>query len=68
MPDHYQEDSIMTEKTRRPCPTCQGKKIIDGVCEVSSEWRGPSDDAMDDTQCTPDQECPTCHGKGYEEA
>jgi DnaJ-class molecular chaperone len=57
----------MTEEKRPPCPTCQGKKIIPGVCETSSEWSGTSDDA-DDMQCTPDQECPTCKGKGYEEA
>ena len=60
----------MPEKTRKPCPTCQGKKVIEGVCEVSSEWRGnsSSDDVQDDSQCTPDQECPTCQGKGYEES
>jgi DnaJ-class molecular chaperone len=53
---------------RKPCPTCQGKKIIEGVCEASSEWRGShNDDMLDEVQCTPDQECPTCHGKGYEE-
>ncbi|HSO09339.1 MAG TPA: ankyrin [Desulfoprunum sp.] len=55
----------MSETNRRPCPTCQGKKIIEGVCEASSEWRGTSEDEKNDTQCTPDQECPTCHGKGY---
>ena len=59
----------MSEKTRRPCPTCQGKKTIDGICEVSSEWRGnDSQDSLDDSQCTPDQDCPTCNGKGYVEA
>ncbi len=56
----------MTEEKRTPCPTCQGKKIIPGVCETSSEWSGTSDDA-DDMQCTPDQECPTCKGTGYQE-
>lgn len=45
-----------------------GKKIIDGVCEVSSEWRGSSNDELDDgLHCTPDEECPTCKGRGYEE-
>ena len=58
----------MPEKNRMTCPTCQGKQIIEGVCEVSSEWRGSSsDDALDDSQCTPDQDCPTCQGKGYVE-
>lgn len=58
----------MSEETRTPCPTCQGKKIIEGVCEVSSEWVGTgSDESSDGLQCTPDQECPTCLGKGYEE-
>lgn len=51
----------MSAETKKDvCPTCQGKKIIDGVCETSGEWHG--DDA---TVCTPDQECPTCKGKGY---
>ncbi len=62
----YKEKS-MSDKKRIPCPTCQGKKTIDGICEVSSEWRGTTDDLSDDTQCTPDQTCPTCKGKGYEE-
>ena len=57
----------MTEEKKVPCPTCQGKKIIEGVCEANSEWRGQGDDMTDDVQCTPDQVCPTCNGKGYEE-
>ena len=57
----------MTEEKRTQCPTCQGKKIIEGVCETSSEWSGTGDDAHDDMQCTPDQVCPTCNGKGYVE-
>jgi len=56
----------MTEE-KPPCPTCQGKKIIEGVCEVSQEWSGTLDGQADDMQCTPDQVCPTCNGKGYEE-
>lgn len=51
----------------KPCPTCQGRKVIEGICEVSSEWRGTENGLADDTQCTPDQTCPTCNGKGYEE-
>lgn len=51
---------------RKPCPTCQGKKIIEGVCEVSSEWRGSHNEELLDDQCTPDEECPTCKGTGYE--
>lgn len=58
----------MLEEEHKPCPTCQGQKIISGICETSSEWRGnDGDDPLDDSQCTPDQECPTCLGKGYEE-
>lgn len=58
----------MPEQEKRPCPTCQGKKVIEGICEVSSEWRGNDrGDSLEDGQCTPDQDCPTCHGKGYEE-
>ena len=58
----------MLEELKKTCPTCQGHKIIEGVCEVSSEWRGShSDDILDDSQCTPDEECPTCDGKGFEQ-
>lgn len=58
----------MTEEKKLPCPTCQGKKFIEGICEANSEWRGnQNDDIQDDVQCTPDQVCPTCNGKGYEE-
>lgn len=58
----------MSQDTKKPCPTCQGNKIIEGVCEVSSEWRGnQNEDILDDMQCTPDEECPTCKGKGTEE-
>ena len=60
------KENNMSEQ--KPCPTCQGKKVIEGICEVSSEWRGPEKDLVDDTQCTPDQTCPTCKGKGYEES
>ena len=58
----------MSDEKKPPCPTCQGMKVIHGVCETSPEWRGTSgDDNHDDMHCTPDQVCPTCHGKGYEE-
>lgn len=58
----------MPEETRKPCPTCQGKKVIEGICEADSEWRGGQlgDDA-EDIRCTPEQNCPTCAGKGYED-
>ena len=56
----------MLDKSRVNCPTCLGEKVIPGICEVSSEWRGSNaDDALDDSVCTPDQKCPTCDGKGY---
>jgi hypothetical protein len=52
----------MSETKTPPCPTCQGKKIIEGVCESSQEWQGTeSEDGM---VCTPETECPTCHGTG----
>lgn len=57
----------MTEN-KKTCSTCQGKKVIAGVCECSSEWRGNQAGAdWQECQCTPEQECPTCHGSGYEE-
>ncbi len=45
------------------CPTCQGKKVIEGVCETSGEWQGSKDEAGQ--VCTPDNECPTCKGTGF---
>ncbi len=59
----------MTDVKKTPCPTCQGKKVIEGICETSSEWRGTqtgTQEETDDMKCTPDQVCPTCNGKGYE--
>lgn len=54
----------MSEAKTHPCPTCQGKKVIEGVCESASEWQGTeSEDGM---VCTPDAECPTCGGTGVE--
>ncbi len=46
------------------CPTCMGKKVIEGRCEANSEWKGKNDDGQ---VCTPDNTCPTCKGKGYVE-
>lgn len=50
------------EKT---CPKCKGKKIIQGHCECSAEWRGTDgEDGFNDCRCEPDVECPECKGKG----
>lgn len=47
------------------CPACDGKKVIEGICECNIEWRGTqSDNEWQDCQCTPEQECTTCHGTG----
>jgi DnaJ-class molecular chaperone len=53
----------MSEPKTHPCPTCQGKKVIEGVCETSPEWQGEDDDGM---VCTPETKCPTCQGTGVE--
>ncbi|MDH5298093.1 MAG: ankyrin [Desulfobulbaceae bacterium] len=59
----------MTDKNQKPCPTCQGKKVIDGRCECSMEWRGTKqDDQWEDCQCSPEQPCPTCQGRGQVDA
>ena len=51
---------------KKVCPACQGKKIITGECVCDMEWRGTQkEDALDDCQCTPDQECSMCSGTGY---
>ncbi len=44
----YKEEKMTTEE-KKVCPTCQGKKIIGGVCEGSSEWSGAGggDDFVD---------------------
>ncbi len=59
----------MTTEEKNVCPTCQGKKVIPGVCEGSSEWSGAGggEDFVDDMQCTAEQQCPTCKGTGYVE-
>lgn len=55
----------MTDK-KMTCPTCLGKKILEGSCECNSEWRGTGDDEnVDDCQCAPDVPCPTCSGTGF---
>jgi hypothetical protein len=62
------KEEKMEPKTENTCPTCGGKKILEGVCECSQEWRGTqNDDVWDDCQCTPDQECTTCQGTGVVE-
>lgn len=53
------------EKKKEVCPTCGGKKVLEGVCETSSEWQGKTPDGQ---VCTPDQKCPTCKVKGYVES
>jgi len=55
----------MAEENNEICTTCNGKKVIEGVCQCSMEWRGTQgDDGWQDCQCTPEQTCPTCHGTG----
>jgi len=66
---------MITQETKKEvCPTCMGKSVIAGICEVSSEWEGIktpeqevciSDDSCPGQLCTPDAICPTCHGTGY---
>ena len=56
----------MSEETKKICPECQGKKVIKGTCVCDMEWRGTqTGDDWEDCQCTPDVECPVCHGTGY---
>lgn len=59
---------------RITCPTCAGKKVIPGICEVSPEWEGiktPEQEACSTQSlcpgqiCTPETVCPTCGGKGF---
>ncbi len=57
------------DANKKICPTCNGRKTIEGDCQCSSEWRNspqPGDSGgSDDCQCTPAQPCPTCCGTGY---
>jgi hypothetical protein len=56
----------MSQENKKICPTCEGKKIIEGICECDMEWRGTKkEDEWDDCQCTPEQECPSCKGTGF---
>jgi hypothetical protein len=56
----------MTQKNMKICSTCKGKKVIEGICECSMEWRGTQkEDNWEDCQCTPEQECPSCQGTGF---
>ena len=53
------------EKENKVCPTCDGKKVVSGVCECSSEWRGTqSGDDWDDCQCTPEEIVGVCVNSG----
>ncbi len=57
------------EQAKKVCPTCQGKKVVEGICECSMEWRGnQGENEWEDCRCTPDQECVNCHGTGYVES
>ncbi|MFH1153903.1 MAG: ankyrin [Pseudomonadota bacterium] len=56
----------MPEKSKKICPTCNGKKVVDGTCECNAEWRGTQNgDTVDDCQCSPETKCPTCSGTGF---
>lgn len=64
---------VTQDAQREVCPTCMGKKVIEGICEVSGEWGGiktedgqacTPDDACAGQICTPTTTCPTCEGKG----
>ena len=53
------------QKTTKECPECSGQKVIPGICECDSEWRGTQvDDEWNECQCTPDVPCPICNGTG----
>ena len=54
----------MSEQKVHPCPTCQGKKVIEGTFETSSEWQNVEGD--EGTISTPETVCPTCGGTGVE--
>lgn len=59
----------MSEKNKKICPQCDGKKVIPGTCVCNMEWRGTqTGDEWEDCQCSEEVECPTCHGTGYVEA
>ncbi len=56
----------MTAEEKKVCPTCQGKKVIEGVCESSSEWSGAGGGEIfvDDMGYTPTEKCPIYNGTG----
>ncbi|MBU0481763.1 MAG: ankyrin [Proteobacteria bacterium] len=56
----------MKNERNRICPTCQGKKYLEGNCECNMEWRGnQKGDDWEDCRCTPKLECSACSGTGY---
>lgn len=56
----------MTEKEKKICPECEGRKVVEGVCTCDMEWRGTqSGDDWEDCQCSQEVKCPLCNGKGY---
>ncbi|MEN8135988.1 MAG: ankyrin [Thermodesulfobacteriota bacterium] len=51
---------------KKICPTCEGKKVVEGVCECNMEWRGTQQgDDWQDCQCTPELPCKACSGTGF---
>lgn len=59
---------LMDSINKKICSTCQGKKVIKGICECAMEWRGTQkENEWEDCQCTPELECPTCQGTGFVE-
>lgn len=72
---HRKEVAMTTQEMSKDiCPTCMGKTVIEGICEVSAEWEGiktsdqklcTADTICAGQLCTPDAICPTCNGKGY---
>ena len=65
----YQFNKVvaMENETNKICPVCQGKKVVQGICECNMEWRGTqTGDNWEDCQCTPEEVCVSCHGTGVE--
>lgn len=51
---------------RTLCPVCEGKKVIPGTCECSSEWRGTQEgEDWEECQCSEEVQCSNCDGTGY---
>ncbi|MEW6428444.1 MAG: ankyrin [Thermodesulfobacteriota bacterium] len=49
----------------KPCPQCNGSKMIKGTCSCDMEWRGNRvEEEWQDCQCTPEVVCPVCNGTG----